>query len=326
MHWEMRMPAKPQTELLHAFKVKRIRRLPANLDLFLGEIADGLGRLYGPGAARQYLDHAPATIGSAMRHPAVQTWAAVCGDEAAALAMCVARGAAGRITLLHVLGPYRSQALEAELVAEAVRGLRGAGAESIVCEAVPMGPMDLTDSFGPLGFTAMPRVLMLAPLSHPQLAAGHNGGTEVLTYRERAAAAAIVVEAYQDHPDRPLHPEVRDVEAAAELVAGAAAGSYGETRPEFHRTLRQDGELAGVILGCQVAPGVGFVLQVAVRPACQRQGMGACLMQELAAQFRRAGFTRAALGVTAGNPARRLYERLGFSVLQSVDAFYWPRT
>ncbi|MCC6154607.1 MAG: GNAT family N-acetyltransferase, partial [Candidatus Hydrogenedentes bacterium] len=50
---------------------------------------------------------------------------------------------------------------------------------------------------------------------------------------------------------------------------------------------------------------------------------GTQLILELAHCFREAGLERIALGVTNDNPARRLYERLGFRKILPVNAYVW---
>lgn len=57
---------------------------------------------------------------------------------------------------------------------------------------------------------------------------------------------------------------------------------------------------------------------VAVRDGWRRTGLGTRLLQELAVAAREHGFARLSLSVDYDNPARRLYERLGYRVL-SVD-------
>ena len=67
-------------------------------------------------------------------------------------------------------------------------------------------------------------------------------------------------------------------------------------------------------------PGFGFVdertpeLAIAVVPSKRGHGIGDELLQELIAKARDAGYGQLSLSVEPGNPARKLYERHGFSV------------
>lgn len=66
------------------------------------------------------------------------------------------------------------------------------------------------------------------------------------------------------------------------------------------------------------APGYGYVaddvpeVTIAVVPEWRGRGLGGRLLQELLACAHEAGLGRVSLSVSPANPARRLYERLGF--------------
>src|SRR5688500_19484824 len=68
-------------------------------------------------------------------------------------------------------------------------------------------------------------------------------------------------------------------------------------------------------------PGYGFVdaetpeLAIAVVPSKRGHGVGDELLQALLAKARAAGYERLSLSVEPGNPARKLYERHGFEVV-----------
>ena len=68
-------------------------------------------------------------------------------------------------------------------------------------------------------------------------------------------------------------------------------------------------------------PGYGFVdeetpeLAIAVVPSKRGHGIGDELLQELIAKAKAAGYERLSLSVEPGNPARKLYERHGFDVV-----------
>ena len=73
-------------------------------------------------------------------------------------------------------------------------------------------------------------------------------------------------------------------------------------------------------------PGYGFVdestpeLAIAVVPSKRGHGIGDELLQALIAKAKEAGYERLSLSVEPGNPARKLYERHGFEVVDEGDA------
>ena len=75
-------------------------------------------------------------------------------------------------------------------------------------------------------------------------------------------------------------------------------------------------------------PGYGFVdeetpeLAIAVVPSKRGHGIGDELLRELIAKAQAAGYGRLSLSVEPGNPARKLYERHGFDVVdEGADAW-----
>lgn len=103
-------------------------------------------------------------------------------------------------------------------------------------------------------------------------------------------------------------------------------GAYGTVNRQWIRGVWMEDTLAGLIVGAQVAPAFGFILQVAVAPERQGQGIGTRLIRELAERLRADGFVHIGLGVTCANPARRLYQRLGFQTRKPVRAYVWRRS
>jgi len=215
--------------------------------------------------------------------------------------------------------------VEQQLVTEAVRGFRANGAEGIVAECVAFCPLRLEGTYRALGFEKVERLLMAAPLSLPTLACVGPPTSRPYEEEQWVDIAETIVDAYRDHPGRKLHVEVRDPLHALAFLKSVSSGGYGLAQPGYGRAIRRNGRCAGAIVGCEVAPDVGFVLQVAVRPPFQRQGIGTQLLRDLAYEYRKAGLSRMALGVTRTNPAKRLYDRLGFGSLRPVNAYVWWR-
>lgn len=308
-------------------RVDAIRRPPVNFAAFVDEVADGLVALYGPAAAADYRKKAPVGLASSLGHPAVHAWAATDGGGAEAQAMLVAavRDGIGHITFVHVLAPFAGRGIEAQLAQTAVAELRARGLSGISAEPVALCPLELDDAFAALGFTRIERQLMTASLHTGALSSDVLPESTTAEPGDLVHVAQCIVEAYAGHPGRELHAEVRTRAGAESFVRAAADGAYGQTRPAYIRLVRRGGVPAGAIVGCEAAPGVGFVLQVVVCPAARRRGLGSQLMIELAQCFREAGLERMALGVTNDNSARRLYERLGFRKILPVTAYVWWR-
>ncbi|MDZ4857802.1 MAG: GNAT family N-acetyltransferase [Candidatus Hydrogenedentes bacterium] len=308
-------------------RVEPIRIPPVNFDMFVEEVAAGLASLYGEAAAHDYRQKAPVAIQSSITHPAVNAWAAFNNaDDGIARAMLVSavRDGIGHITFLHVLDGHTGQGIESRLIDAAVAQLRSMHVSGIAAEPVALCPLQIEDTFAGLGFTRVERQLMSASLTSKPLMARLLTESTTVDSTDFPTVAEIIVEAYDGHVGRELHAEVRTQAGAESFVRTAADGAYGPTRPGFIRMIRRGRPVAAVV-GCEAAPGVGFVLQIVVRPECAGKGLGTGLLLELAQVFREAGLARIALGVTMENPALRLYERLGFKKILPVDAFVWWR-
>ncbi len=306
-------------------RVESITRLPANFAEFADEIASGLAALYGSAAALSYLETGPAAVNASLRHPSV-TGCAVLDDEGAqAMLLGVLRDGLAHISFIHVLRRCEGQGLESHLVDWIVRRYRDSGVLGIVVETIPLCALKTDGVFEGLGFERIERMLMMVHLTSRGLASPGLRTSSPLTESDWPEAADVVVDAYQGHPGQRLHGEVRSREGALTFIASAAGGGFGRTRPAFIRGIRRDGQLAGVVFGCEAAPQVGFILQIAVARKWQGLGAGSILLREAAQCFREAAYARLALGVTADNPARRLYERFGFRTLRAVSAQVWWR-
>lgn len=303
--------------------IEPIRRPPANFDAFVQEVSAGLESLYGEAAADDYRKKAPAAITSSLTHPAVRAWVMSEDGKAQAMLVSAQRDGVGHITFVHVLEPFVRQGLESELAEAAVSELRSCGVTGISAEPVALCALELDGVFASLGFTKVERQLMAASLNLKSLSATLLLESVTADVRDYTRVGEIIVDAYREHAGRDLHAEVRTLAGAESFVRTAADGAYGQTRPGFIRILRRLGRPVAAIVGCEAAPKIGFVLQVVVRPSEQGNGLGTQLILELAHCFREAGLDRIALGVTNDNPARRLYERLGFRKILPVNAYVW---
>jgi ribosomal-protein-alanine N-acetyltransferase len=107
--------------------------------------------------------------------------------------------------------------------------------------------------------------------------------------------------------------ELRDNRVARLWVARTAAGSS----PELSSSIV--GYLCLWVIGEEV-----HVTNVAVHPRERQHGIGRHLLVTLLEHYRRNGATRAGLEVRVGNePARRLYEDLGFRPVGLRKSYYF---
>jgi ribosomal protein S18 acetylase RimI-like enzyme len=81
------------------------------------------------------------------------------------------------------------------------------------------------------------------------------------------------------------------------------------------------GRLAGVALVSRISPNTAHLVQLAVEPGSQRQGLGASMLMAVCGAARRAGFGRLTMMVSGKNSkARALYQGAGFVGVASFVA------
>ena len=299
----------------------RICIAPANLADFVAEIMPLFGVLYGPAAAAFYLKTAVSGISKSIASPEVYAYACMDGDHAAGMLFVRDEGERTVINLLHVLLPYRGLGFEEELLDFLLRDL-GGGPGAIFTEFILYYPMALDGAFKSRGFAKVERQIMHRRpwKSEPDIPDGF-----VLRVADAHAVpdlAEVLVEAYADHRERFLFPEVQSRENAQAYLSRAQSGAFGVYLPEFCIGAWRDGRCAGCIIGSQVLPGLGFTLHLSVRPDARGRGLGRALLAALATAFAVEDLDYIALGVTCDNPAVFLYQRAGFDCVAQLPVYH----
>jgi len=134
-----------------------------------------------------------------------------------------------------------------------------------------------------------------------------------------------------------MTPRVSVLESAADLDAILEIDAESFLRPwtramyegELQNTavtriflIRTDGQVAGYC-STWFLPGELHINNMAIRPACRRQGLATLLLVRVLETARDAGCDRATLEVRRSNDAaRHLYERLGFRLTGLRPAYY----
>jgi len=300
--------------------VRILESLPRNFGAFVSEVSAAMRDIFGEEAGCYYCDVMEQGFLANLAHPDVEVLGIMDGAHLAAYALSVRREDYGEIPFVHVLRRFEGQGLEIALIREAARRLRDAGARRILCEVVPACRMELDAALLPIGFDRIARQLMRAPLDAPALCRT-PGSTAAGEAECLGDMAACLADAYVGHPERDLHNEALDAARAEAYLRRVEAGEYGCSHPGYLRAAYVNGLCAGMAAACETPPGWGFVLHVAVARAFQGRGIGQALLVELARVFRANGLKHMGLGVSLDNPARRLYERLGFRPLCAISTY-----
>lgn len=301
--------------------ISPIATAPANLCDFVAEILPVFEVLYGPAAADFYHRTAVSGISKSFATPELRAYGCMDGNSAAGMLFTSAVGDRNVINLLHVLLPYRGMGLEEKLLDFAVQDLADEPG-ALFTEFIPYYPMALDDAFHRHGFARIERQIMHRPpwKSEPQ---GPDGFVlRVASQQDVPELAEVLVEAYANHRERFLFPEVQSRENAQAYLNRAQSGAFGIFLPEYCIGTWRDGRCAGCIIGSQILPGLGFILHLSVRSDARGLGLGRALLSALATAFAHQRLDYIALGVTCDNPAVFLYQRAGFDCVAKLPVYH----
>jgi len=132
--------------------------------------------------------------------------------------------------------------------------------------------------------------------------------TRVITDERFPPIAELMVEAYTGTIDF----EDDTVDDALRELATAASGEYGDPlRQHWLEVVREDGAPCSAIICTRFAE-IPFVAFTFTGHRDAGRGLATTLVADVASALRAEGETSLSLGVTVGNPAERIYERLGF--------------
>lgn len=104
---------------------------------------------------------------------------------------------------------------------------------------------------------------------------------------------------------------------------------WGKDICDLALVAEMDGELVGAVWGrlfSEHNKGFGYVdsitpeLSIAVKPAHRNKGIGSALLAAIAKAYKPMGMRQLSLSVDKANAALRLYQRLGFELVEEVDS------
>lgn len=293
---------------------------PPDFPLIAGTVAHGLRPFYGELGAQIYRDHAEPIFAAYLSQQDLRWWVATVEGQTVALVLTRLHQGRGEVTLGHRMPGHALPELEEALVLRAIKDLRQRGASCVLAEFMPTSDFDGLQVLRHEGFRCFPREFMQCPIGDSVRAAG----IRAILRSTAEAAAECIVAAYRGEEERLLHRETHDVPHAAALVQRALAGEFGSTGPKMNVGVWEGGTCMAMALGCVLAPGLGFTIQVATRPGAQGRGLARALLHAQHAAFRAAHCHAATLAVTSANVrARALYERMGYRTVRDFTAWVW---
>lgn len=227
---------------------------------------------------------------------------------------------------------HRGRGLEEELAEAVIAEARAErGCARLECQTLFCTGAGANDKFREAGFAGRARHYMLLdlretfPPGEPRLPVGFR--FKPVRQADLHVAAELVYRSHVGSLDAALNLTYATPAACRSfvdtLVLRAGCGRFDA---EASRLVEGPKGPVGILLASRLAKANGHICQVSVVPEAQGQGLGLAMMLTALRAFDREGLDSATLSVTADNqPARRLYDLLGFDVLREFGAHAWLR-
>jgi ribosomal-protein-alanine N-acetyltransferase len=84
----------------------------------------------------------------------------------------------------------------------------------------------------------------------------------------------------------------------------------------------ETGKIAGFVVAGRASPRIGCIATLDVAPGFRRCGLGARLMRTVEARVAGLGVRKIRLETAKGNPARRLFAKLGYKRVGQIEHYY----
>lgn len=227
------------------------------------------------------------------------------------------------------LAPDTPAAAAEALVERVLRTIQLAPALQAIEVFMRGAPASIRAALARRSFAFFERCLMIRPLDLPVPPAAAPPGYRVETWSD-AHQPAVEVTARMGQAgsiDAVAVPEGQS-DRIGEVLRALRAGTYpgldAWNDAASLVVLAPDDTVAGYI-AVVVARGMPYVADLLVHPAHRRRGLARLLMTRSLAICREQGAAQCGLAVTTLNPARALYERLGFTAVECGESAIWWR-
>ena len=160
---------------------------------------------------------------------------------------------------------------------------------------------------------------------------GELGGALSLTNFDSSqidAVSELIFRCVNNTVDQDLFPYVYGtVDSIKKFKKDILDGNFGTHKPSYSWILYDgDTPIGGCFMTTQET--TGFVMHIVIDPKHRQSGLGKYLLSHSirALQENEPDITRIELAVTLSNPALKLYESLGFKLLNDSSTYVWKKT
>ncbi|MFW9848629.1 MAG: GNAT family N-acetyltransferase [Candidatus Thorarchaeota archaeon] len=144
----------------------------------------------------------------------------------------------------------------------------------------------------------------------------------------REEVAEIVYKANIENIDMQVFPEFfGTLENAIRLLNDTEQNRYGEYKEPYSKVLTCNGDMIGACFLTKTSDDTGYIPDICLLQEYRGRGLGKVLLVHCLKEMVRLdeGITKINLDVTLDNPARYLYESLGYKDVRSYSMYSWTR-
>ena len=239
---------------------------------------------------------------------------------------------AGRLGILagFMVAPEGSNPMAGESLLHAtVEALRQQGVARIESPCVSMRHAWLVSTFEREGFQTSWREFLRLDLHREYPPARPPTPIQLEPWRRtsRREAGALMQAAYAGTADVEINTLYRTVEGCDGILEDILhQGGCGPLVTEASVLARDRRQAIGFVIVTEIAPRQAHLVQVAVLPTYQRQGIGRLLVRHSLARLAMLRFDTFSLIVSRANqPALRLYQTLGLQEVLAFPVFVWEQ-
>jgi ribosomal protein S18 acetylase RimI-like enzyme len=262
-----------------------------------------------------------------LEHGAMPGKAVRVGARTAGYTFYVIRGHLGVIIALSIGADSSHIDVGGTLLQATVDDIRRQGVQRIESQFVAIDRPWLIAAFEHVGFRTYWRDVLRSELYQASEPVLPRIAVQLQSWRgaDLREAALIMQAAYDGGVDAELNQLYRTSGGCQEVLDSIMSQSgSGTVVAEASAIARHQGRGIGFIVITETAPRQGHLVQVAVHPQYQRQGVGRLLLDYSMSRLTALHFDTLSLIVSRSNHhARKMYQAMGFASKLSFPAFIW---